>query len=62
VLVANNWGNNYVNYHPNYVALPLGQWFEISANLYQGDRIEWYLNNKKFDTSYNATWPVGRFY
>jgi hypothetical protein len=62
VLFVNYWGNNYVNFNPKLVPLPLGRWFQLNANLYQGDRIEWYIDGKRFDTSYNSTYPVGRFY
>jgi hypothetical protein len=62
VLFANNWGNNYSNYHPRAVFLPRGRWFEVRANLYQGRRIDWYLDGRLFDSSLNATYPVGRSY
>lgn len=62
VMFINNWGNTYQNYKPKLVPVPLGRWFTLSANLYNGDRIEWYLDGKRFDTSYNSTYPVGRFY
>jgi beta-glucanase (GH16 family) len=42
--------------------VPLGRWFEVRVHLYQGNRIEWYVNGSLFDTSYNSTYPVGRFY
>jgi len=61
-MFINNWGNHYVNYKPRVMPVPRGQWFQIRADLYQGDHIDWYVNGKLFDTSYNATWPVGRFY
>jgi hypothetical protein len=33
VLFVNYWGNNYKNYHPKLVPLPLGRWFQLNANL-----------------------------
>lgn len=59
VLHANNWRTDYSNYRPKLVALPLGRWFEIKAELYPGDRIDWYLDGKLFDTSYASKYPVG---
>ncbi len=61
MLFINNQGTHYP-YKPKMMPLPLGRLFTISANLYSGDRIDWYIDGVKFDTSYNATWPVGRFY
>jgi hypothetical protein len=61
-LFINNEGNNYVNFKPKVMPVPLGRWFQIIAKLYQGQRIDWYVDGKLFDTSYNSTWPVGRFY
>lgn len=62
MLFVNYWGNSYANWNPKLVPLPLGRWFQLNANLHQGNRIDWYIDGKKFDTSYNSTWPVGRYY
>jgi hypothetical protein len=62
VLFANYWNNTYVNWQPKTMPVPLGRWFEVRAQLYQGDRIDWYVNGSLFDTSYNSTYHVGRFY
>lgn len=62
VLFVNNWGNNYNNYKPELVKAPLGRWFEVKAELHEDDRIDWYIDGKKFDTSLDSTYPVGRFY
>jgi len=59
VVHANNWHTDYSNYRPKLVALPLGRWFEIKAEVYPGDRIEWYLDGERFDTSYASKYPVG---
>lgn len=53
----NPWG-----YEPVKVDVPLGRWFEMRADLYENDRIEWYLDGKKFDTSYDSQHDVGRYY
>lgn len=58
VLFANHWTNNW-NYTPQMRIVPLGRWFEIRAELYPGDRIDWYLDGEKFDTSPNTRYPVG---
>ena len=50
------------NSKPVTVKAPLGRWFEIKANLYENDRIDWYLDGQKFDTSRDSTYDVGRFY
>jgi hypothetical protein len=62
LLFVNYQGNTYTNYHPKTMPLPLGRWIEVRAYLYQGDHIDWYVNGHLFDTSYNSTWPVGRYY
>ncbi len=59
VVHANNWKTDYSNYRPKLVALPLGRWFEIKAEVYPGQRIEWYLAGQRFDTSYASEYPVG---
>ena len=61
VIFANHWQNDW-GYKPNSVKAPLGRWFEIKAALYENDRIDWYLDGVKFDTSKDSTWDVGRFY
>jgi hypothetical protein len=61
LLFVNHWKNDW-GYKPNSVKAPLGRWFEIKAALYENDRIDWYLDGQKFDTSRDSTWNVGRFY
>ena len=62
VVFANHWKQNYDKFHPVVRPAPLGRWFEIRAELYEHDRIDWYLDGRKFDTSYDSTYPVGRFF
>lgn len=42
------------------IKVPLGQWFELRADLYPGDKIDWYLNGTKWVTSPHSVYPVGR--
>jgi hypothetical protein len=62
VLFVNNWGNDSSHYNPKVVKAPVGRWFEIKAELHENDRIDWYLDGRKFDTSYDSIYDVGRFY
>jgi hypothetical protein len=57
-----NYNNNRWGYNPKMVAAPRGRWFQIKAELYPGDRIDWYLDGHLFDTSRNSTYPVGIFH
>lgn len=61
-LFVNNQGNDYKNYSPILIPLPLGRWFQISALLTQGNAIDWYLDGKQIDMSHNSVYPVGRSY
>jgi hypothetical protein len=62
ILFVNYWGNNYQNYHPATMPVPLGKWFNVTALLVSGNRIVWYIDGQLLDNSYNSTYPVGRFY
>lgn len=44
----------------NDVPTPKGRWFQIRADLYEGVGIDWYLDGVYWQSSSNATWPVGR--
>lgn len=46
-------------YHPELRVVPLGRWFEIRADVFPGDRIEWSLDGVRFDTSFDSEHPVG---
>lgn len=64
-LFVTNWGNNlnhYANFKPAVTKAPVGRWFEVKAELHENDRIDWYVDGHKFDTSRDSTWDVGRFY
>lgn len=59
VLHANHWNQEFSRYRPKLVAAPVGRWFEIRADLYPGNRIDWYLDGRLFDRSPATTYPVG---
>lgn len=59
VLHVNHWFQDYANYRPVLMPVPRGRWFQVKAVLNQGDRIDWYLDGQRFDTSLNSTYPVG---
>lgn len=44
----------------NDVAAPLGRWFQIRADVYEGVGIAWYLDGVFWQSSSHATWPIGR--
>lgn len=46
-------------YRPRLRVVPLGRWFEIRAEVFPGERIEWYLDGERFDTSFDGEHPVG---
>jgi hypothetical protein len=60
VLFVNHWEQNYSNFKPTTIKAPLGRWFEVKAELHENDRIDWYIDGQKFDTSRDSTWDVGR--
>lgn len=62
VLFVNHWHQDYSGFHPKLLTVPLGRWFEIRADVYEGVRIDWYIDGLLFDQSVDAEYPVGRFY
>jgi hypothetical protein len=63
ILFVNYWVADIdPSYDPVTVKVPLGRWFEIKAELHENDRIDWFLDGRKFDTSLDSTYDVGRFY
>ncbi|MDF2461682.1 MAG: hypothetical protein K0S68_1085, partial [Candidatus Saccharibacteria bacterium] len=50
--------------HPNgkfYDFAPyMDKWVKWEFRVYQGNRLEWYLDDKLMDTGLNSSWPVGR--
>ena len=43
------------------IPLPLGQWFELRAEVYAGDRIEYYFNDTLMRVARHSEFPVGHF-
>ncbi len=41
------------------VLVPLGRWFEIRADVYQGDRVEFYMDGKLVNVGRHNDFPVG---
>ena len=41
------------------VAVPRGRWFEIKADLYPSNRIDWYIDGNFFESSPASRYPVG---
>ena len=58
VLFANHWRNNHAR-SPKLYVVPLGRWFELRAELYSGDRIDWYIDDEFFDRSSASDYPIG---
>ncbi len=50
-------------YHPGTpVEVPRGRWFEIRAEVRQGDRIDFYVDGKLLNTGFASDYPVGNFH
>lgn len=59
VLFVNHWENEDPDTAPRLWNTPTGRWFEVRAELYPGDRIDWYIDGRLFDSSRHETYPVG---
>jgi len=46
----------------NFIALPLGRWFEMRGDMFVSDRIDFYIDGVKFHTGYNSEYRVGKVY
>jgi chitodextrinase len=63
VAVVEHW--DYWNLDPGYahpglrVLAPLGRWFEVRAEVYDKDHIEFYLDGQQLATGSNSHYPVG---
>jgi hypothetical protein len=60
VIFLNHWNNHWAR-QVVFAAAPRGRWFEISADIHQGDRIDFYLDGQKFDTARANDYPVSPF-
>lgn len=56
-LVLNRWGGPAMGASAR--VAPRGRWFQITADLHPGTRIDWYLDDQPWFTTTNATYPVG---
>jgi len=56
-----DWERGYRDYiYPGQrVPVPLGRWFEIRAEVYQGDRVEFYMDGKLVNVGRHSDYPVG---
>lgn len=61
VLFLNNWMRDWDVEPLVYMQAPLDRWFEIRAELYQGDRIDFYVDGVLFATADDDDYPVGKF-
>lgn len=66
VAVAKHWKDWDIHsegVHPGErVEVPLGRWFEIRAEVYRGDRIAFYADDKLLTVGRQADYPVGQFH
>jgi hypothetical protein len=61
VLFLNHWYNKWTH-RAVFAAVPLGRWFEITADVHQGDRIDFSLNRHPFETVSAGEYPVSPFH
>jgi hypothetical protein len=59
-LHVENWGNGTFTDPGGTKAAPKGRWFEIRADLYEGNKIDWYLDGQFWQTVYHTTHKIGR--
>jgi hypothetical protein len=56
-----NWGGSHGSIAKKYDFTPyMDKWVKWEFRLYQGDRVEWYLDDKLMDTGLNSETKVGR--
>lgn len=58
VAFVNRWDNDWKTKR-NFVALPLGRWFEIKAVVRQGHSIDFFIDGKLLQTVSSTEYPVG---
>jgi hypothetical protein len=61
VMFLNHWNNRW-RHHVELAAAPIGRWFEITATLRQHDRIDFYLDGRRFATASASEYPVSPFH
>ena len=57
MLNVENWGG--ATYRGSVVPAPRGRWFEIRADLFDGDRIDLYLDGRLWQTVRDSVHPIG---
>lgn len=60
VAMLNYWGNTWTR-QVTFQTVPLDRWFEIRAEVHQGDRIDFAIDGQRFDTARHTTYPVTPF-
>lgn len=61
VAFLNFWGNRW-RHRPRFVAVPLGRWVEIRADVRQGQRIDFSLGGTALGTARASQYPVSPFH
>ena len=63
MLAVNLWHDPPVRPRPGHkyqaIPAPLGRWFKVTAKLYPGNRVSYYVDDKLLDTWHNDEYPVG---
>ena len=63
MLAVNLWHDPAVHPRPGHkyqaIPAPLGRWFNVTAKLYPGNRVSYYVDGKLLDTWHNDEYPVG---
>ncbi len=61
VAFVSRWGSDW-KVKRNFVPVPLGRWFQVTAVVHQNDRIDLTLDGQKLDTVYASEYHVGPFH
>ncbi|MEX2413265.1 MAG: hypothetical protein WD399_06375 [Thermoleophilaceae bacterium] len=61
VAYANNWGGSHWD-RVKFVEVPLGRWVEFRAEVRHGERVDFYIDGKLFDTGQASEYPVNAFH
>lgn len=61
VAYVNSWGGEQWDDDVGFAEVPLGRWFEIRAELFHGERIDFHLDGRPLDTGDADVHPVNAF-
>lgn len=61
VAMLNRQGNDWKEKR-RFLSVPLARWFEITAVVHQGDRIDFFLDGQSLDTAHASEYPVSPFH